>query len=297
VVTGNTVVGEPAQGQTGIRLWYSYYNRIDSNTLSNLALGISDENALDTLIVGNLINPAAPPGGFITPVAIRSTRNFTITNILSNRIRFTQMGIQVIDPVDDAVIAQNMMEVTGVGIHMESTFRAGLSGNTINAQQVGVSILNSPEADVRGNVINMNNGGVGIGVSTSDRAWVAENEVTAPNVGIRITATESISVTGNLVTGPNNVGIAVDGDFGAWVDSNEINGTPVGIHYRGGKEATVSTNTVNSLAGGVGIRLGTGAVGCPINVDNILVQDNVLAGGVLGVEVLCDVGTHTLINN
>jgi hypothetical protein len=81
------------------------------------------------------------------------------------------------------------------------------------------------------------------------------------------------------------------------VQGNTINNSVLGIHYRDGVDALILNNTVNSLVAGVGIRLGTNAVGCPVNVENILVQDNVLSGGALGVEVLCDVGAHTLINN
>ena len=141
--------------------------------------------------------------------------------------------------------------------------------------------------------------GQGINVSTSNAVVVGGNTLTDLNVGITMRNTISGTVISNTVDSAVTVALHFSGDTGAQIEANTItNNGALGIHYVDGKNAVILANDVTSIGAGIGIRLGEGGiVPCTIDVDGLLVQDNVLSGGALGIETLCDVGSVTLINN
>jgi nitrous oxidase accessory protein NosD len=259
--------------------------------------GIVEEQASDTLITRNVINPVPLGVPYLTTVAIASTNSSNSTQIINNEINFSGLGIVLNDPYNEAIVRDNDMDVALIGISLGQADDAIVAGNGISAFGAGIVMANSPGASISDNGIALHGVGTGIGVAFSDEAAVSSNDIISPAVGIRITGTEAIVVQGNIINDPANTGIVLNEDRRGLVDSNQIVDSLLGIHYRSGTLANISDNTVTSLAGGVGIRLGTGAAGCPVNVEIVTVQDNVLTGGATGVEVLCDVGAHTLINN
>lgn len=293
----NTVIGFSNAAQLGIEIIGADNTQVLSNILSTVKMGITEENAMDTLISNNVINPVQPAPPYLTTIGIQATESLTLTNIINNDINFATLGIVVNKPQEDAIVSQNTMSVALIGVSLIGAEDARVTFNGVDAFLSGIAAFNSPAASISSNNIEMHGVGTGIAVGLGDETMVASNTIISPAKGILITSTQSVSVTNNSITEPTDTGIILGGDTGGLVQGNDIDDSTLGIHYKDGIDAQVITNTVSSLVGGVGIRLGTGATGCPINVDDILVQDNILTGGALGVEVLCDVGTHTLINN
>ena len=296
-ISDNLVIGFDNQAQLGIQIIGADNTHVLGNMLSTVKMGITEEDAMDTLISNNVINPVQPAPPYLTTIGIQATNSLTLTNIINNDIKFATFGIVVNKPQHDAIVAQNIMNVALIGVSLNGAENARVSSNNVKAFLSGIAAYNSPETSISSNDVTMHGVGVGIAVGLSNASMVASNTVLSPTIGVIVTGTQTVSVTGNFITKPANTGIILNEDTGGLVQENEIENSTLGIHYKAGTDAQVLTNTVTSLVGGVGIRLGTDAAGCPVNVDNILVQDNVLNGGALGVEVLCDVGTHTLINN
>ena len=297
IVSGNIVFGFDNQAQLGIQVIGADNTHVLDNNLSTVKMGITEEDAMDTLISGNTLNPVQPLNPYLTTVGIQSTNSITLTNIINNDINFSTFGIVVSNPVDAAVVKQNGMDVALIGVSLNNADDAVVAENGVRAFLSGIALYQSEGASISANGITMRGVGAGIAVGLSDDAVVTGNSIVSPTLGIVVTGTQAVSVTSNIITKPVNTGIMLTQDTAGLVQENEIIDSTLGIHYKAGDDAQVLTNTVSSLIGGVGIRLGTDAAGCPVNVDNILVQDNVLTGGTKGVEVLCDVGMHTLINN
>jgi nitrous oxidase accessory protein NosD len=234
---------------------------------------------------------------FLTAIGIRSTGGYTQTVIDSNNIFHSRAGIIVLASRGDAAVTNNSMRVNGVGVSVVGAIGPVVNLNGISAYGAGVMVAFAPGSTVSGNGLTMHGLGGGIAVGASPESAVLGNNIISPTIGVLITHTLGISVSDNTISDPATTGIILSQDTAGRVDANEIDNSVLGIHYQVGKDAVISNNIVNSLGGGTGIRLGTGAAGCPVAVDNILVQDNDLNGGAIGVEVLCDVGTHTLIGN
>lgn len=296
-ISGNFIIGFDNERQHGIFVTGADNTDVTGNDLYFVGQGIVETDAMDTLISGNEINPDLEPGDYLTTVGIQSTNSYTTTQIISNIIDLSGLGIVVNRPNDEAIVRDNIMNVALIGISLNEAEAASVTRNGVTSFISGIAVANSHQAALTDNGLNMRGLGIGIAVGFSDDMTINANTIISPSVGIRITGTASIAIQGNTINDPTNTGIIIKEDTEGVVEDNVINNSTLGIHYRSGIDAKLLENEVNSLAGGVGIRLGTGEAACPVNVDNILVQDNVLNGGALGVEVLCDVGTHTLINN
>jgi hypothetical protein len=296
-VSGNTINGVVNQKQVGIQVSGAESIDVTGNTLSNVNTGISESQTQDIAISGNNMNLTQPPNNYLSSTGIVSLDSLVQTSIANNTIRFANAGIVVERPDAATTVQLNMLEVRGAGITVNNASDPIISGNGIRSRTAGVSVSSSPGAVVAHNQMNLGSFGMGIGLLASNSAVITGNTIISPNVGIHVSASSFVSTTANTIRTPATVGIVVSADNAGFVHANLIEQSILGIHYQSGNNAVISTNVIPSFAGGTGIRLGTDAAGCPINVDNILVQDNVLSGGVIGVEVLCDVGTHTLINN
>jgi hypothetical protein len=301
VISANIVLGFETQSQLGIVLWYAVNTQVSLNILNMVAVGISDESGRDTSITFNVINPQEPPGGYITAVGIRATRTFTMAMIADNRISFSATGIEVDDPVAASTVARNTIDVTRTGIRVQNAGAPLVIDNGVTADGTAISLSSTPRAVVRGNAISnpafaQNFGGIVVG--DSDEALVTDNEIISPTFGVKITGTVGVSVTANTIDNPGTAGIVLNDDESAWVDGNTVNNnTTLGVHYKAGVDAVLSNNTVVSSGAGIGIRLGLGTGNCPLRVDNVLVENNILIGGAQDIEVLCDVGAHTLSGN
>ena len=147
------------------------------------------------------------------------------------------------------------------------------------------------------NEVNLANG-IGIRLNQSDLATVDDNNISEPTNGIVISNSASVTIQLNDIDNPANTGIGLSGDEGSTISENQItNNNSRGIHYMDGISANLSTNTVMSVGAGVGIRLGTDTSPACANIaiDDVLLENNVLTGGTTDLEVLCDVGTYTVV--
>ena len=129
-------------------------------------------------------------------------------------------------------------------------------------------------------------------------AIVDDNDIFDSTNGIVVSNSASVTIHLNEIDNASNAGIGLSGDDNSAISENQItNNTSKGIHYMDGIGANLSTNTVTSIGVGVGIRLGTDtSASCTsIVVDDVLLENNVLTGGSTDLEVLCDVGTYTVV--
>jgi len=312
-VSGNTILGFENSTQLGIKVLEADNTSVVNNpSIVGVGIGILDEGATGSTISGNVINNALDMPQFFTKIGIQSNnatdKSADITVISGNTIGLSDTGIQVSGGATTAsggssvTVSNNTMNVRGVGIVIDTTTTpATVNGNGITTDLLGIGVANSPNTVIGGNGVTPRTAGSGqgISVSTSNAVVVGGNTLTDLNVGISVRNTLSGTVISNTVDGAVTVALHFSGDTGAQIEENIItNNSALGIHYAEGKNAVILANEVTSVGAGIGIRLGEGGiVPCPIDVDGLLVQDNVLSGGALGIETLCDAANVTLVNN
>lgn len=301
LISANIIAGFDHQQQRGIDLWNAENTQVTLNALGTVVTGIFDDTGRNNRITYNLINPVEPEDNYRTAIGIEATRSFTATTIAHNLVKFAATGIVVDDPVNASSVTDNNIDVLYSGILVRNAWAPNVSGNSVTAALTAITLADAPSAAVSNNGISNPAASQyfnGVVIRNSDSAAVSANTIISPSIGVKITGTVGISVTGNTIENPGNSGILLNEDTGGMVDGNTITAnSTVGIHYKQGIDALIAENTVDSTASGIGIELGIGPVTCPIRVDNIVVQDNILNGSLLDINVQCDVGTHTLSGN
>jgi parallel beta-helix repeat protein len=208
-------------------------------------------------IEGNVVTNEALGGQFVTDMGIQSAGSL----LAAEESAFTAITNNTVIGASKGIVVSNIMAPTVSGNDI-------LTGGAVSAGQ-----------------------GEGIKLYDSNLAQVTDNTIWERSIGISVHSTLSPTIANNVVISPTLIGIVVTDDLNATVASNEIdhNGG-VGIHYASGINAELLTNEVTSLfgAGIVGIRVGSSNLSCAMAVDNLLLENNILNGGGLPVQVFCD---------
>jgi parallel beta-helix repeat protein len=255
IATTVNITNVTALGITNTRTGESFATiqaAIDSNnTLDGDTITLADGTYTENVVVYKKITIKPVSGSNVTVQA--ADPNNSIFTIVENGSTIQNLNIVgavssygILSYVNNVNITGNTITANNNGITLFNSNGAIISGNTIINNMYGITIYNSISTTISGNNIVNNWYGSSFYNSTSA---LSENNITGNWYGVFINTADNIMLSGNNIT-DNNIGISLFNSTSTTILGNNITNNQVGISYYESTSTTTSGNTItnNSIA-------------------------------------------------
>jgi parallel beta-helix repeat protein len=277
----------------GIRLHYSYTNRIFSNTINDNDYGIKLLNSIDNSIhdnnitnkseginiersYGNIIENNNISGCYQSGIDLRDS----LFNDIRNNILFNNgLGIKLWDSDHNNIINNNItgLEWAREGLRFWNSDENLIMENNIFDYEEGIYITGSQGTSILSN--NFSNSKTDIEIEGSSNTNISNNIV----LDINVINSHEINIMDNIMI--NSVGIDIEDCFLINISNNLLNRT-IEITMKDCNESTIWNNSISY--GDIGISIES--------CNNVLVSENELFDNVMGIN-FDSVTDSILINN
>jgi parallel beta-helix repeat protein len=273
------------------------------NVMKNSDLGLSTFAALDTEIIGCLIEENGNEGGIklqnsdrvmITDNVLRNNGGGGIFIVISDNgeVRDNEfvdhvVCIYVDDSEGNTIIGNTMRNGSASGVIMGDAKGSFLSNNVIEEYTHGINIQSGcSNTEVKGN--ELLNNMIGIRIDRGEEAIVEGNDCHSNDIAIWLGRMIDGIVEGNIVH-ENDKGIVVDDGMGVIVIGNSVTENEMwGISILSGTGIEVLFNEIRE-GNGVGIQLNA--------TDGVLILNNTISGNTIGVGAVEALDTEVHGNN